>query len=121
MLIEKIEKIEHSDLPNTNRMSDDIKDGPDVSFFSAQLDQSKLKSTVSARPETSNLLAEISTHLNNSKERTAKRFKAVSKNKNLEELRKLPAEFSNTILTSQLLVKSLSKTTQSIEKISNLQ
>lgn len=121
MLIEQIEKIEHIDLQNRKRMPDDIEDGSDISFFSAQLDQSKPTSAAPARSETSNLLAEMSTLLNNSKERSARRFKAISKNKNLEELRKLPAEFSQTILTSQLLVKSLGKTTQSIEKICNLQ
>ncbi|MBD8194193.1 type III secretion system rspB [Pseudomonas fluorescens] len=46
---------------------------------------------------------------------------SLKKGLDVEKLRTFPLELSNQQLTSQLLVKSLAKTTQCIEKISNLQ
>lgn len=121
MLIRKIKDTEDFGTHSSNSMPGDTDADSDISYFSALLAPSTQMSTTQTKSDTPNLLTEVSDLFNKSKERTARRFKAVSSNKNLNELRKLPAEFSQTILTAQLLVKSLGKTTQAIDKICNLQ
>jgi len=51
----------------------------------------------------------------------SKSLKAISKHGNREELAKFPNQLSNSLFLSQILVKSLGKTTQCIDKICNLQ
>ncbi|RDS91058.1 type III secretion system rspB [Pseudomonas fluorescens] len=48
-------------------------------------------------------------------------LKSTSNELDIEKFRKYPSLLSNVQLTSQLLVKCLAKTTQGIDKISNLQ
>ncbi|MGY2270798.1 MULTISPECIES: EscI/YscI/HrpB family type III secretion system inner rod protein [Pseudomonas] len=121
MLIRKIENPEGFEAQDSQSLPDSTGADADINFFSALLVPSKHMSATQIKSDTSNILTEVSDLFNKSKERTAKRFKVISSNKNLNELRKLPAEFSQTLLTSQLIVKCLGKTTQAIDKICNLQ
>lgn len=121
MLIEKNRELEHLNSLSDTATPDSTSSGPDIAFFSSELDLPVSASATKISSTTPTLLAEVSDLFNKSRERVTRRFKAVSSNKDPNELRKLPIEFSQAILTSQLLVKSLGKTTQCIEKISNLQ
>jgi hypothetical protein len=55
------------------------------------------------------------------KGRLARALKSSSKGMDADKFREYPRELSNVALTTQLLVKSLGKTSQCIDKICNLQ
>lgn len=93
--------------------------GMDVSFFSTMLERPT--STISAKPEASLLLTEASKHLSNSRNGFAKIIRSTKKCIDVEAIGTYPRELYNAQLTSQLMVKCLAKTTQCIDKISNMQ
>jgi hypothetical protein len=93
----------------------------DVDFFNSTLEHSASAMTATANPGSTNLLASASEQLTHSTNRLNKSLKAMSNNASLEDFKKYPKELSNSLLLSQLLVRSLGKTTQSIDKICNLQ
>lgn len=92
--------------------------GSDVGFFTSMLEQPTKANTAAA---VSPMLADTTKYLSASKERLTKVLRATGKDVDLEAFKTFPRELSNAQLTSQLLIKSLGKTTQCIEKISNLQ
>lgn len=67
------------------------------------------------------MLAQASEHLNKSTDELSKNLKALGKNNSIDAVHKYTAQLSNTLLTSHVLVKSLGKTAQCIDKICNLQ
>jgi len=93
----------------------------DVDFFNSTLERSSPASTATSKPGATNLLAGASEQLINSTNRLNKSLKAMSNDASLEDFKKYPKELSNSLLLSQLLVRSLGKTTQCIDKICNLQ
>ncbi|KFF44278.1 MULTISPECIES: hypothetical protein [Pseudomonas] len=95
--------------------------GTDVSFFTSLFEGSHPTSTISAKPEGSLLLTEASKHLSNSRDGFAKIIRSTKKGIDVEAIGNYPRELHNAQLTTQLMVKCLAKTTQCIDKISNMQ
>lgn len=93
----------------------------DACFFSSMLERSPSTTATNGSPYISSALTEAIAPLKNSKNRMAKLLKSTNKELDINEFRKFPSLLSNIQVTSQLLVKCLAKTTQGIEKISNLQ
>ncbi|WP_244643794.1 type III secretion apparatus protein RspB [Pseudomonas fluorescens] len=93
----------------------------DFSFFSSQLESPASFANGAASRDSTTLLSEATKALDVSKSRITNSLNSLKKGLDVEKLRTFPLELSNQQLTSQLLVKSLAKTTQCIEKISNLQ
>ncbi|MFC6336524.1 type III secretion apparatus protein RspB [Pseudomonas sp. CCM 7891] len=100
---------------------DSLTSSTDVDFFTSTLERSSPPITATVTAGASSLLTGASEQLINSKNRLNKSLKAISKDANMDELKKYPKELSNSLLMSQLLVKSLGKASQCIEKITNLQ
>ncbi|AZF19492.1 EscI/YscI/HrpB family type III secretion system inner rod protein [Pseudomonas sp. R3-52-08] len=93
----------------------------DACFFTSMLDPASTTSTFAGEAYSSPVLAEAVAPLKDSKKRMATLLKSTNQELDIEKFRKFPSVLSNIQLTSQLLVKCLAKTTQGIEKISNLQ
>ncbi|WP_256353033.1 MULTISPECIES: type III secretion apparatus protein RspB [unclassified Pseudomonas] len=93
----------------------------DIDFFNSTLEHASPTMTATTKPGATNLLADASEQLIHSTNRLNKSLKAMSKDASLEDFKKYPKELSNSLLLSQLLVRSLGKTTQCIDKICNLQ
>lgn len=93
----------------------------DVAFFTSMLGPSTPNTPASVSNSVSTMLTETSHHLTAAKSRLARALKSSSKGLDTDKLREYPRELSHTALTSQLLTKSLGKTTQCIDKICNLQ
>ncbi|QDH63205.1 MULTISPECIES: EscI/YscI/HrpB family type III secretion system inner rod protein [Pseudomonas] len=93
----------------------------DVSFFASMLEGSKASTPAVAPPAVLAMLAEHSSYIENKKIRLARALKSSSKGMDSEKFREYPRELSNVALTTQLLVKSLGKTSQCIDKICNMQ
>ncbi|NWA65560.1 EscI/YscI/HrpB family type III secretion system inner rod protein [Pseudomonas reactans] len=92
----------------------------DAGFFSSMLEQSK-PNGVSSAPHSPMMLTEVAQQLKSKESRLVRALKSTNKGADPDDFRQYPRELSNVVLTSQLLVKSLAKATQSIDKISNLQ
>jgi hypothetical protein len=71
--------------------------------------------------ETTSLLTNAAMALDTTKNKIARDLSRLSKHIDREALRKYPNDLSNALLMSNLLVKTLGKTTQCIDKICNLQ
>lgn len=93
----------------------------DVTFFRSMLEHSTPPPTATANAGASTLLSDVSKQLKASESRLARALKSSSKGIEMDQFKEYPRELSNAVLTSQLLVKSLGKATQCIDKLSNLQ
>ena len=93
----------------------------DVAFFSSMLDPLAPNTATMVKDGIPSLLANTSNQLQDLQRRLGRTLKSSSKTMNVEKLREYPRDLSNATLTSQLLIKSLGKATQFIDKISNLQ
>ena len=93
----------------------------DVAFFSSLLDPTASNTARVAKDGTPSLLATTSSQLQDLNRRLGRTLKSSSKTMDVEKFREYPRDLSNATLTSQLLIKSLGKATQCIDKISNLQ
>ena len=93
----------------------------DVGFFNSSLERSALPATRVGNEPGPTLLAEAGQHVKALESRLAHALKSTNKGADPDDFKQYPRELSNVVLTSQLLVKSLGKATQCIDKISNLQ
>ena len=93
----------------------------DVNFFTSMLDGPTAIRPTAAIPAGLTLLTEPSKHIADMKDRLARALKSSSKGMDADAFREYPRELSNVALTTQLLVKSVGKTSQCIDKICNLQ
>jgi hypothetical protein len=91
----------------------------DVDFFRSALLPSHLP--VAQPTQVSNLLSVASSALTRSTDQLKKSLNAISKKGDEELLSQFPNQLSGALFQSQILVKSLGKTTQCIDKICNLQ
>lgn len=111
----------HSGVRPDENTADYSTSSADANFFNAALSPSTASVRTPADVTASTLLSIASSQLNESTQRITRSLKAISKKGNEEALGKLPNQLSNSLFLSQILVKSLGKTTQCIDKISNLQ
>ena len=108
-----------SSTEHTRAAQEQSPDGMDASFFTSMLERPT--NTTSAKPEVSLLLTEASKHLSHSRDGFAKIIRSTKKGIDVEAIGNYPRELHNAQLTTQLMVKCLAKTTQCIDKISNMQ
>lgn len=100
---------------------DNASSSADADFFKALLSPTATSTSRINDPQASTLLSIASVQLTESTDRMARSLKAISKKGNEEALGNFPNQLSNSLFLSQILVKSLGKTTQCIDKICNLQ
>lgn len=93
----------------------------DSCFFTSLLEKPTTAHTPITRPALSPMLTDVIHPLQTSRTRMGKLLRSTNKEVDIAEFRKLPGLLANIQVTSQMLVKCLAKTTQGIEKISNLQ
>ena len=93
----------------------------DIGFFSSLLERSALPPSRGNNNQERSLLVEAGQHVKGLESILARSLKSTNKGSDPDDFKQYPRELSNVVLTSQLLVKSLGKATQCIDKISNLQ
>ncbi|MCS4247210.1 MULTISPECIES: EscI/YscI/HrpB family type III secretion system inner rod protein [unclassified Pseudomonas] len=93
----------------------------DVDFFTSSLNRPGATTTRVDNPAGPSLLAEAGQHVKALESRLAHALKSTNKGSDPDDFKQYPRELSNVVLTSQLLVKSLGKATQCLDKICNLQ
>lgn len=93
----------------------------DSCFFASLLENSTMTQISSTKPVLSPVVAEAINPLQTSKTRMVKLLKSTNKQIDIERFRAFPGLLANIQVTSQMLVKCLAKSTQGIDKISNLQ
>lgn len=108
-----------SDFATTEVIPASLTSHSDADFFRSALAQSSQPITTPF--QSSNILTTASSELTRTTDQLKKTLIAISKKGNDEMLGKFPNQLSNALFQSQLLVKSLGKTTQCIDKICNLQ
>ncbi|WPN99026.1 EscI/YscI/HrpB family type III secretion system inner rod protein [Pseudomonas sp. MUP55] len=119
MIIKEVVESNRRDFNSNEHATAPAASSADVDFFKAALTQQTWPSTASS--QRSNILTIASSELAHTTDQLKKTLKAISKNGNDELLGKFPNQLSNALFQSQILVKSLGKATQCIDKISNLQ
>ncbi len=110
-----------SDLASAETVEDLSPCSRDSCFFASLLDPSTTIKAVHSNPVLPPAAAEAINPLHTSRTRMAKLLKSTSKEIDIAQFRAFPGLLANIQVTSQLLVKCLAKTTQGIDKISNLQ
>ena len=93
----------------------------DVNFFSSQLEGSARPVTASSASPSSNLLIDASNQLIKSTTGLSKGLRAYSTGNKEKDSANYAGNLSDTMLLTQVLTKSVGKTAQVLEKISNLQ
>ncbi|MGL5997341.1 MAG: hypothetical protein ACRC1I_12640 [Pseudomonas proteolytica] len=92
----------------------------DVNYFASIMEPSALPSTTNYTTPQS-MLSDASDRLASVTQRMTKSLRALSGENKFDEARKYPEQLSDTLLLTQMLVKSVGKTAQGIDKICNLQ
>lgn len=117
-----------SDLPLEQRLSlrpsayeHSAPQNDDASFFSSQLERPTQALRDPSQQSSPNLLVDASNALLKSNELMSKGLRAFSKGNNEKQTLLYGSHLSNSVLMTQILVKSVSKSAQLVEKISNLQ
>lgn len=93
----------------------------DVNFFSSQMEGSVRPVSASSAAPASNLLLDASSQLIKSTTGMTKDLQAFSKGSSEKNRSNYSSNLSDTMLLTQVLTKSVGKTAQFLEKISNLQ
>jgi len=109
------------DLGTTNTKRDQSTCHSDSCFFTSLLEEHTKINASNTRPSLAPGIADAINPLYTSKMRMAKLLKSTNKQLDMTKFREFPGVLANIQITSQLLVKCLAKTTQSIDKVSNLQ
>ncbi|MGB3122868.1 MAG: hypothetical protein WBB95_03590 [Pseudomonas sp.] len=92
-----------------------------MSFFSAQMDTSARPISAAAPSPVSNVLVDASNQLIKSTTGVSKGLRAYSTGNREKDSANYAANLSDTVLLTTVLTKSVGKTAQFLEKISNLQ
>lgn len=92
----------------------------DVNFFVSSLGLPDPGRRAAQDTPAPNMLSELGEQLSQATDRVTKGLRAFSKGGNLKEMRDYPSRLSETTLLTQVMVKSISKTAQSVDKICNL-
>ncbi|UII72263.1 type III secretion protein [Pseudomonas sp. HN11] len=116
LFLQKSSNTEHDRTP-----SEQSTGGTDASFFTSLFEGPHPTGTVFAKPEVSLLLTKASKHLSNSRNGFAKIIRSTKKGIDVEIIGNFPRELHNAQLTTQLMVKTLAKTIQCIDKLCNMQ
>lgn len=93
----------------------------DVSFFSSQMEGSTRPVAASSTSPGSNLLVDASNYMDKSKSGMSKGLTAMSKGDRQKDKDNYSSNLSDNMLLTTVLTKSVGKTAQFLEKISNLQ
>lgn len=93
----------------------------DASFFSSQIERSASPVSSPSAANSPNLLVEASNQLSKSANGMSKGLRALSTGGRERDRAEYSTHLSNNLLLTQVLVKSVGKTAQLVEKISNLQ
>lgn len=121
MQIKEVFGLAHGSSNATYKTPEASAPSSDVSFFSSALESSAQPMGAADRQPNSNILSQASGVLTDSTRRMSKSLLAFSKKDNEKEMSQYPSHLSNTLLLTHVLVKGVGKTSQCIEKISNLQ
>lgn len=119
MILREVVRSNRSDFDIDEPAPNSLASVADVDFFKAALTQKAWP--ITAPSQNSNMLTVASSELTRTTDQLKRTLKAISKKGNDELLGKFPNQLSNALFQSQILVKSLGKATQCIDKISNLQ
>lgn len=112
---------EHSRLEETYKSREPSSSNIDASFFTSMLGHTPPTAAVSRKEGAPTLLAEAAQQLKLTENNLVRLLKSSRKGPDMDTFKEYPRELSKAVLTSQLLVKCLGKTTQCIDKLSNLQ
>lgn len=121
MMIGSIRSTETHQLPGASGTQEASTSAIDVNFFNSTLTPPSLPSTAINHAMPQNMLSEAAGKLNSVTERMTKSLRALSSKNKLDEARKYPGQLSDALLLTHMLSKSVGKTAQCIDKISNLQ
>lgn len=123
MQIEEMESFssKHRGFSVSNVTDDSSTSKADIDFFTSTLEHSKSPIHVTATASGPSVLIEASNQLIKATDRISRSLRSISRNADKDELAKFPNQLSSSLFLSQIMVKSLGKTTQCIDKICNLQ
>ena len=121
MFIGRVRSVEHDDLNGSSSAQESSISRTDVNYFASLMDPSAFASAAPSYTTPQSMLSDASGKLASVTQRMTKSLRALSGNNKFDEARKYPEQLSDTLLLTHILVKSVGKTAQCIDKISNLQ
>ena len=108
-------------LSGVSRTDDVLASSTDVNFFNSALTPASLPNMAVSHFNPQTLFADAAGKLTSVTDRMTKSLRALSGTNKLDEARKYPGQLSDALLLTHMLTKSVGKTAQCIDKISNLQ
>lgn len=108
-------------LSGVSRTDDVRASSTDVNFFNSALTPSSFPNMAVSHFNPQTPFADAAGKLTSVTERMTKSLRALSGTNKFDEARKYPSQLSDALLLTHMLTKSVGKTAQCIDKISNLQ
>ena len=121
MFIGRVSSFEENNLASAASAQDSSVSSTDVNFFASIMAPSMPANSTTTYTTPQSMLSEASGKLSSVTQRMTKSLRALSGDDKFDEARKYPDQLSDTLLLTHLLVKSVGKTAQCVDKICNLQ
>lgn len=121
MIIEDIQFTQSNHLNGTPSAHEPSVSSTDANFFNSLLAPSSLFNKETSHTGSRNALFEASDKLNSVTKDMTKSLRALSDRERYDEARKYPGQLSEAALLTHILVKSVGKSAQCLDKICNLQ
>ncbi|WP_460131632.1 EscI/YscI/HrpB family type III secretion system inner rod protein [Pseudomonas sp. S1_E04] len=121
MRIETFQASENNRFESGYKTREQTASTADAGFFTSMVEQQAPTQALSSSSSSRTTLSETAQQLKLTENNLVRLLKSSRKGTDMEEFTEYPRELSKAVLTSQLLTKCLGKTTQCIDKLSNLQ
>ncbi len=121
MFIGRVRAAEHDDFSGSFSKQESSISRNDINFFASIMAPSASPTTATNYTTPQSMISEASGKLASVTQRMTKSLRALSGDNKFDEARKYPDQLSNTLLLTHVLVKSVGKTAQCVDKICNLQ
>lgn len=121
MFIGRIRADNHDDTNDFSNAQESPISRADINYFVSTMAPSALISTAANYTTPQSMISEASGKLASVTQKMTKSLRALSGENKFDEARKYPDQLSDTLLLTHILVKSVGKTAQCVDKICNLQ
>lgn len=121
MFIGRVRAAEQDDFSGSFNKQESSISSTDINFFASIMAPSTPPTTATSYTTPQSMISEASGKLASVTQRMTKSLRALSGDDKFDEARKYPDQLSNTLLLTHVLVKSVGKTAQCVDKICNLQ
>ena len=121
MIIKQETPTQTNEINSTSSAHDPFTSNIDINFFNSLIAPSSLLNKEIIHTDTKSTLSEVSNKLDTLTRNMTKGLRSLSDRERSDEARKYPSQLSDAVLLTHIVVKSIGKSAQCVDKICNLQ